>query len=677
MGDATVTERSLEQPKPDPVAVDGIIPSNNNSGAVSRTTAEFVAAPQVPPRIDSLVSNDELGLEPQTVRVSGGAALVMALVRRGVDSVFTLPGAQMYSFCEALRVNADTIRSIQVHHEQSAGLAAFGYAKSSGKPGVFAVVPGPGVLNSATALNIAKATCTPVLLITVAIPSEFEGKGRGHLHEVEDQLGTLKSVTKWTCRVSRAQDVFAAVDEAFDKMLSGRQGPVVIEMPWDVAAAPDSVWVPSSLLPPLPRPSDPSPDQISQLATLLSEAKRPLIVVGAGALDASAELRELSSRLAIPVAAFRSGRGIVPEVFSPALLGSPLQPSAEDVINGPIGISPHVGSLLFPKSDLVLGIGSRMELPFLFWGEGRFMKYISRADDPRFTDNSGKRIKVARIDVDPEEKRRLTVDCFVGGDAKVVLQRLLGHEALKGKPEKERQAYREEIKTLVTKAYEQAIAKVQPDASIVACIRRALPANGILIDELCQAGFASLLLYPHLEPRTFVSSGYTGVVGSGFASALGAKVAHPDLPVVSLTGDGGLLFGIMELATAARCQIGIVCLVFNNAGYRNVSRDQQRMFGHAMGSEWKAVKFAEVAKAMGYGDDGVKVVDLRGIGFKDPIFGSKIAELNTALVACLEYSNGAKKGPSMVEVLLDEEEEGSPWEFLMPTLDWGQKEEGK
>ena len=163
---------------------------------------------------------------------SGGEAIVNGLVAHGVDTVFGLPGAQIYGLFDAF--HQAQLKVIGARHEQACGYMAFGYARSSGKPGVFSVVPGPGVLNAGAALLTAFGCNEPVLCLTGQVPTAFLGKGRGHLHEMPDQLATLRTFVKWADRIEYPDAAPALVSRAFQEMLSGRRGPASLEMPWDV-----------------------------------------------------------------------------------------------------------------------------------------------------------------------------------------------------------------------------------------------------------------------------------------------------------------------------------------------------------------------------------------------------------------------------------------------------------
>jgi acetolactate synthase I/II/III large subunit len=171
-------------------------------------------------------------MEKAMTATSGGEAIVNGLGAHGVDTVFGLPGAQVYGLFDAF--HQAQLKVIGARHEQACGYMAFGYARSSGRPGVFSVVPGPGVLNAGAAMLTAYGSNEPVLCLTGQVPTAYLGKGRGHLHEMPDQLATLRTFVKWADRIEYPDAAPALVSRAFQEMLSGRRGPVALEMPWDV-----------------------------------------------------------------------------------------------------------------------------------------------------------------------------------------------------------------------------------------------------------------------------------------------------------------------------------------------------------------------------------------------------------------------------------------------------------
>src|SRR6202790_2838556 len=200
--------------------------------------------------------------------MTGGMAIVSALIANGVDTVFGLPGAQIYPFFDALQQRSDRIRTIGARHEQACGYMAFGYARATGRPGVFAVVPGPGVLNAGAALCTAFGANEPVLCLTGQVPTPFLGKGRGHLHEMPDQLATLRTFVKWAERIEYPDAAPAMVSRAFQEMLSGRRGPVSLDMPWDVFTQRAEVGA-AKVFDPFPAPQ-PDPDRIKSAGALIA-----------------------------------------------------------------------------------------------------------------------------------------------------------------------------------------------------------------------------------------------------------------------------------------------------------------------------------------------------------------------------------------------------------------------
>jgi acetolactate synthase I/II/III large subunit len=546
---------------------------------------------------------------------TGGAAIVDALIANGVDTVFGLPGAQMYPLFDALQQNSQHIKTYGARHEQACGYMAFGYARSTGRPGVFAVVPGPGVLNTTAALATALGCCAPVLCVTGQVPSQFLGRGRGHLHELPDQLATLKTLTKWSARIERAADAPEIINEAFRQMLTGRPGPVSVEMAWDVMAIAAHVLP----MPParIPAAYPPSPVEIEAAARLLATAKRPMIMTGSGAQHASREVLALAELLDAPVAAFRGGRGVVPEDHE-------------------LGISSYASNLLWAETDVLIGIGSRLEKPYMRWGNT--MTLIDRPTAPPH---------LIRIDIDPLEMRRLVPHAAIVADSAVGAAAL--YDALKAtrspkgaaKKQSGARAHVAEVK----KAARAAIGKVQPQLDYLDVIRDVLPRNGIFVGELSQVGFTSYFGYSVLAPRTYISEGYQGTLGAGFPTALGVKAAHPDVPVVSVTGDGGFMFAVQELATAKQYGIALVTVLFSNNAYGNVLRDQKTRFGNrVIGAVLENPDFMVLAQS--FGIDGHRVTSPE------------------ALRPVLKKALGAGV-PVLIEVQVPQGSEVSPWEFIV------------
>jgi acetolactate synthase-1/2/3 large subunit len=535
--------------------------------------------------------------------MTGGEAIVSGLVAHGVNAVFGLPGAQIYGLFDAFQ--QAQLKVIGARHEQACGYMAYGYARSSGKVGVFSVVPGPGVLNAGAALLTAFGSNEPVLCLTGQVPTQFLGKGRGHLHEMPDQLATLRTFVKWADRIEYPDNAPTAVSRAFQEMMSGRRGPAALEMPWDVftqrvatgAARPFDLF---------PAPQADS-ERIKDAAALIAASKTPMIFVGSGAIEARAEILELAEMIDAPVVAFRSGRGIVSNAHE-------------------LGLTMAAAYRLWPTTDLMIGIGTRLELPTM-------SRWPYRPEG----------LKSVRIDIDPVEVRRVPPDVAVVADAKAATSDLRTAVARAGrrKTADRRVAIRE-----ATAAAQAEIQKVQPQMAYLNILREVLPKDGIVTDELSQVGFASWYGFPIYQPRTFITSGYQGTLGSGFPTALGAKVANPDKPVVAITGDGGFMFAVQELATAVQFNIGVVTLVFNNNAYGNVRRDQvQRFEGRVVASDLVNPDFVKLAESFGVAASRVTSPD----------------HFRTHLEEALAHG-----GPYLIAIEVPKDSEATPWTFIHP-----------
>lgn len=536
--------------------------------------------------------------------LTGGEAIVSGLVAQGVDTVFGLPGAQVYGLFDAF--HQAQLKVIGARHEQACGYMAFGYARSSGKPGVFSVVPGPGVLNASAALLTAFGCNEPVLCVTGQVPTSFLGKGRGHLHEMPDQLATLRTYVKWADRIEYPGNAPTVVARAFQEMMSGRRGPASVEMPWDVFTQRADTAA-AQVLQPLPAPQ-PDSDLVRKAAALIKASKAPMIFVGSGAMDAGEEILELAEMIDAPVVAFRSGRGIVSNAHE-------------------LGLTMAAAYKLWPTTDLMIAIGTRAELP----ASGFRWPYQPQG------------LKSIRVDIDPVEMRRLVSDVSIVADARAGAADLVsavkkaGYSRSSGR----RAAIRE-----AAAAAQAEIQRIQPQMAYLNILREVLPANAIVTDELSQFGFASWYGFPVYEPRTFITSGYQGTLGSGFPTALGAKVANPDKPVVAITGDGGFMFGVQELATAVQFNIGVVTLVFNNNAYGNVRRDQRERFdGRVVASDLVNPDFVKLAESFGVAAARVTAPD----------------QFKAAMEKALAHG-----GPYLISVEVPRDSEVSPWAFIHP-----------
>ena len=533
--------------------------------------------------------------------MTGAEAIVNSLLLHGVDTIFGLPGGQLDHFFDAIYKTEGKLRLIHSRHEQGAAYMAFGYSRSTGRVGTYAVVPGPGLLNTTAALCTAYACNAPVLCVTGQIPSAGIGSGRGYLHEIPDQLGLIQKLTKWASRIDHPEQAPKIIREAFRHLLTGRPRPVEIEMAMDVMAEKKEV----SLVPPESQPSaSPDPGLIEEAAKQLARAKNPLIVTGGGTLDAGRELLRLAEMLQAPVTFFRNGKGVIDERH----YLSQVFPA---------------GHRLWGEADVVLAIGTRLKYQQMYWG-------------------LDSKLKILRIDIDPEEINRIASPHIgIVADAGTALKTMLpAIERHIGK----RPSRKEELTKLKSEFQLAFREKIRPQYEFLKVIREELPNDGFFVDEVTQVGFASWYAFPAYHPRHFISAGYQGTLGYGYATALGVQAAHPDRKVVSISGDGGFLYNLQELATAVQYGLEVVVIVFNDRKFSNVQRQQKEWFeGRIIASDLHNPDFVKLGESFGLSSRRVRTP----------------AELRPALRNALSNS-----GPALIEVDLTEELP-TPWPFIL------------
>ncbi len=484
-------------------------------------------------------------------------SVVDTLIGHGIGTIYCLPGVQNDWFFNAVHDAGNKLRAVHTRHEQGAAYMALGAALATGKPAAYSVVPGPGVLNTATALATAYSTNAPVLCLTGQIHSKLIGRGTGQLHEIPDQLGILARLTKHAARSVDPADAARQLALAFQAMASGRPRPVSLEIPPDTLAA-KGAFAAHPPLEPMPLPALDA-GALSAAASLLAKAERPIIAVGGGALDAGRWVKALAERLQAPVLSYRMGRGVLDD-------------------RHPLAITLPLGHRLWPDCDVVLAIGTRTQTTIGNWG----------ADD---------KLKVIRVEIDADDLKTIREpDVALVGRAEDVLPRLAQEVDLAAP---KRPSRTEEMRALKAQAARE-LAALDPQIPFLAAIRDAMGESGILVEELTQVGYVSRVAFPVYRPRTFISSGYQGTLGWGYPTALGVKDALPEAPVVSITGDGGFMFNVQEVSTAIKHRIPIVCVIFNDSAYGNVKRMQQQDYGNrVVATDLANPDFVALAKSFG------------------------------------------------------------------------------
>ncbi|MGE3909736.1 MAG: thiamine pyrophosphate-binding protein, partial [Chloroflexota bacterium] len=473
------------------------------------------------------------------VQLTGGQALVQSLLSEGVDTIFGIPGIQLDWAYDALYAESDKIRVVHTRHEQATAYMADGYARSTGKVGIYLVVPGPGVLNTTGALSTAYACNAQVLCLTGQIQSDALEIGRGLLHEIPDQIGLLRHLTKWAGSALAPSEVPHLVHEAFRQMRSGRPRPTAIEIPPDVLAARREVQL-SGPLPPAIEAGDPA--LLEQAAAILGKAERPVIISGGGVLAAEAwtELQQLAELLGAPVAMTANGLGAVPASHR-------------------LGFTALGLPALLRDADAVLAVGTRLV----------GLRNRTIAPPPG--------VPLIRIDADGTQMYRSTpATVGIVADAKPALASLVSLV----QPQNRTRADRDSELAALKRSLTDDMGTLEPQAHFGRVLREELPAETIFVTESTQVGYWMTFGGMAVEqPRTFIGSGYQGTLGNGFPTALGAQVGNPDRRVVSVNGDGGFMFNVQELATAVQHQIPLITIVFDDGAYGNVRRIQENMFG--------------------------------------------------------------------------------------------------
>ncbi|MEM7301628.1 MAG: thiamine pyrophosphate-dependent enzyme [Pseudomonadota bacterium] len=530
---------------------------------------------------------------------------VEMLIANGIDQLYCLPGVQNDGFFDALYDRQDALTPIHSRHEQGAAYMALGAAMATGKPQAYCVVPGPGFLNTTAALCTAYATNARVLALSGQIPAPAVGKGHGLLHEIPDQQAVMGSLTKFSRGIADADEASSTLRTVFEELKSGCPQPVGMEIPmnlWTASAGEAGDLTVDQL--PVPQADA---GLIEEAARLLKQAKYPMIIVGSGAQDYAAQVKDLAELLNAPVLVFRAGHGVLSSAH-------------------PLSITMPMGHYLWPEVDVVIGLGTRMQSQPMSWG----------------TDDD---LKLIHIDIDENRLGRSSkVDVGIHADLANALPSLL---AALGDGGSQRQDWRERVSEVKQTYLARFETELAPQMGWIHAIRSELPEDGIFVDELTQVGYVSRFAFPSYQPRTFLSTGYQGTLGWGIATALGAAHARRDVPVVGISGDGGALFTISELATAVRHNIPLTMVIFNDNAFGNVRRIQKDSYnGRTIASDLASPDFVALAESFG----------VQGLRATTP------DELKGHL------SRSIKSGvPTVIEVPVGEMPD--PWNFvLMPKI---------
>jgi thiamine pyrophosphate-dependent acetolactate synthase large subunit-like protein len=493
--------------------------------------------------------------------VTGGQAVVDTLLAHDVDTVFGIPGTHSLPLYEALARRP--IRHVTPRSEQGAGYAADGYARSSGRPGVCVVTSGPGLTNIATAVGQAYSDSIPLLVISPGMPAEVEGGDRGYLHEMKSQVGMMSNIAAWSHRARAHQDAVDALGRALREFATSRPRPVHIEIPLDMLAEPG--WIKGHEFRHSGGVPTPLPDRLQAVAEILRRAEAPALVFGGGARRASRQARELAERLGAGVVTTVNGKGVLPEDH-PLSLGASIRLRAAQAY--------------LESADVLVAVGTELGDSDL-WGARL---------NPRGT--------VVRLDIDYSQlQKNVPAQLTLLGDTSEVLTALLGRLPITGSSREERQSL-----LRAAKAEVDLEAKVDGVEwmELLSMLGRSLPDDAIVAGDsamICYYGFVHF--FPQQHPSCFLYPTGFATLGYSLPAAIGAKLAHPTRQVVALSGDGGFLFTVGELATAVEQRLGIPIIIINNQGYGEIRRQMAQAHMHRIGVDLTSPDFAELARAFG------------------------------------------------------------------------------
>ena len=496
--------------------------------------------------------------------LSGAEIVIACLKEQGVDTVFGYPGGAILNIYDALYGHKE-IRHILTSHEQGASHAADGYARATGKVGVCFATSGPGATNLVTGIATAYMDSIPVVAITCNVGTPLLGKDS--FQEI-DIMGITMPVTKYSFIVKDVEDLAGAIRRAFRIAKSGRPGPVLVDITKDVTANKTEYTE--------ERPKQAEPDNstireedLEQAVRMISEAEKPMIFVGGGAIasNASGELLEFVEKVNAPVCDTLMGKG----AFS----------GEHPLYAGMLGMhGTKYANFGVSKCDLLITVGSRFS-DRVFGDASRFASHA----------------KILQIDIDPAEiNKNILATASVIGDVREVLKKL--NPRLEAKDHREWIAYIDELKERFPLKYSE---EGLTGPFIMEEIYKATRGDAIICTEVGQHQMWAAQYYKYSRPRTFISSGGLGTMGYGLGAAMGAKVAMPEKRVINIAGDGCFRMNMNELATASRYQIPVVEIVFNNHVLGMVHQWQELFYDRRYSATIlnDRVDFVKVAEALG------------------------------------------------------------------------------
>jgi thiamine pyrophosphate-dependent acetolactate synthase large subunit-like protein len=494
-------------------------------------------------------------------KITGAEALVAQLEELGVEVVFGIPGVHNLAIFDALR--HASIRTVVVRHEQTAGYAADGYARATGRLGVCVTTTGPGAANAAAAMGEARASRSPILHISTQVESRIlEGKtGHFSLHESPAQADLMAAVCVWSARVARPEAIASMLARAAQEAFAGRRGPAFIEIPHDFLTT--TVSNPRRAVPASRAKPKPKPNEIARAAKTLNGSKHPVVWSGGGVISsgAAAELVAVAELLDAPVVTTFAGKGAISPDHELAVALPPHQPEVTRLIS---------------NADALLAVGSDFDA----------------------MNTQGWRLRLPRprvvINVENEDLRRnYAADVAIESDAKAALVALAGalEKQKRGGARRVTQARSGALKSL------RASREFRRPLAFVEKLRKTIPDDAMVVADMAIPGYWTAAYFPAAAPRTFAYPLGWGTLGFALPAAVGAAAAGRKTVVIA--GDAGFLFAPGELATAVQEGLDIAIVVVNDRGYGMLRFDEDERFDERFAVDLQTPDFVALAKSFG------------------------------------------------------------------------------
>ena len=526
------------------------------------------------------------------MQLTGSEIIIECLKEQGVDTVFGYPGGTILNVYDALYKHSDEIHHVLTSHEQGASHAADGYARATGRVGVCMETSSPGATNLVTGIATAHMDSIPMVAITANVATGL--LGRDSFQEV-DIAGVVMPITKYSMIVKDIHDLAPAIRRAFTIAQSGRPGPVLVDVTKDVTAA-VTEYTYQEPTPIAPYTAEMLESDLDQAAKLISEAEKPFIFVGGGAITSGAaeELRKFAHTINSPVTDSLMGKG----AFS----------GEDELYTGMLGMhGTKTSNLGVTKCDLLITVGAR------------FSDRVT-GNTAKFAQNA----KIIQIDVDAAEiNKNIKVDCSIIGDVKEVLK-----ELNKKIHPKNHDAWVKEVEDMKAKYPLKYNQEGLTGPYVIEELYRVTKGDAIVVTDVGQHQMWAAQYYKYKEPRTLITSGGLGTMGYGLGAAIGAKFGRPDKVVVNIAGDGCFRMNMNEVATAARNNLPLIEIVINNHVLGMVRQWQTLFYDHRYSSTIldDKVDFVKFAESMGA--VGIRVTKKEEVG---PAIEKAIA-LNTTVV---------------------------------------------